>query len=269
LEAGELERAMNGSARPLAFVAFALLACASPSAQVHYQPAPAPLVVADFEPWYLAGDPVMFAGNIYYQAGPQVHFKPYEMIRSGVHLGVPLYTRTTIEPYSVVYVPLSGGLMQPYERRRAGDVAGTVGSLTPSFPVITASEQVAAAPWDFQAPTAPTGLLPPVGAVAAAGVISPVPSSAPRAEGLLGDRAIVPKPVPPRPGAANGVFIEYGGRRWFSAGTSVRLDPDVMRRIGEYRGFPVYARRGDQRTIYVPVTSAPAALVAPYSPRRR
>ena len=262
---------MNLEARVLAAVAVAVLSV-SPAgtspAQVHYQPTPAPLVVADFEPWFQAGEPVVFAGNIYYQAGPQVHFKPYEMVRSGVHMGVPLYTRTTIEPYSIVYVPLAGGLMQPYERRRAGDVAGTVGSTTPSFPVITASEQAAAGPGEFQAPTSPTGLLPSTELADAAAAERP-PSRLLRAESLLGVVA-GPTAVPSRPGAANAIFIEYGGRRWYSAGLSIRLDPSTMRRIGEYEGFPVYARVGeDRRTIYVPVTTDASSLLAPYSSRRR
>ena len=75
--------------------------------------------------------------NFYYPAGPRVHFMPFEMVRSGDFLGIPLYSRTTIEPYSVVFIPVGGGMMQPYERRREGELAGTVGSSAPSFPVLS------------------------------------------------------------------------------------------------------------------------------------
>ncbi len=101
---------------------------------------PPPLVTAGAESWYLDGSPVTFAGRTYYPAGPRVHFLPSEMVRSGEFNRVPLYTRTTIEPNSVVFVPVGGGLMQPYERRRDGDLAGTTGSSAPSFPIALASD---------------------------------------------------------------------------------------------------------------------------------
>lgn len=110
-------------------------------AQIQLQPTPPPFVVADLEPWYVDGRPITHAGNIYYPAGAQMHFNGNEMVRSGFFQGVPLYSRTTLEPYSTVFVPLSGGLMQPYERRRSGDIAGTVGSTAPSFPVVLPAEE--------------------------------------------------------------------------------------------------------------------------------
>ena len=59
---------------------------------------------------------IQFAGDLYYPAGAAVFFDGNTMVRSGHYNGVPLYTDTTLEPYSVVYVPLERGLMQPYER---------------------------------------------------------------------------------------------------------------------------------------------------------
>ena len=47
------------------------------------------------------------------------------MVRSGTYGNVPIYVRTTQEPGSIIYVPLAGGLMRPYERPRSGDLAGT------------------------------------------------------------------------------------------------------------------------------------------------
>src|SRR4051794_3683844 len=99
-----------------------------------------PAVTAESEPWYVSGSPITFAGNFYYPAGPRVHFMPSEMVRSGDFLGVPIYSRTTIEPYSVIFIPIGGGMMQPYERRREGELAGTVGSSAPSFPVALSSD---------------------------------------------------------------------------------------------------------------------------------
>src|SRR5688572_33397323 len=56
------------------------------------------------------------------------------MVRVGHYNGVPLYADTTLEPHSIVFVPVGRGQMQPYERLRAGDLAGTSGSRLPSFP---------------------------------------------------------------------------------------------------------------------------------------
>ena len=67
-------------------------------------------------------------------------FNPYEMARTGNYRGIPLYVLTTRDPYGVVYLPVARGLMQPYERRRDGDAAGTVGNSAPSFPVDRDSE---------------------------------------------------------------------------------------------------------------------------------
>jgi hypothetical protein len=131
---------MNGPARFVICFAIALIAVRNANAQATLQPTPPPTVTAEAEQWYRNGEPVMFAGNIYYPAGAPIHFNGNEMVRSGTYQGVPLYSRTTIEPYSLVFVPLAGRVMQPYERRRDGDLAGTVGSTTPSFPVATSRD---------------------------------------------------------------------------------------------------------------------------------
>src|SRR5690242_16675503 len=101
--------------RRLIFV-FAVLIAAPAAAQIQSRPSDAPIVTADHDQWYLRGEPVQFAGDEYYAGGPAVFFNGNTMVRSGHFNGVPLYTDTTVEPYSIVYVPLSGGLMQPYER---------------------------------------------------------------------------------------------------------------------------------------------------------
>ena len=105
------------------------------AAQVNMRPTPDPIVTAESEEWYLAGEAITHAGIIYYPTGPNVFFDPHQMVRSGHYRGIPLYSLTTIEPYSKVYVPIGGGLMRPYERRRTGDLAGTTGSTLPSLPV--------------------------------------------------------------------------------------------------------------------------------------
>src|SRR4051812_12358231 len=115
-----------------------------------------PTISAENERWYLNGSPITFAGHMYYPAGPRIHFIPSEMIRTGDFLGIPLYARTTIEPYSIVFVPIGGGMLQPYERRREGELAGTVGSSAPSFPVALSSDSsLDTSAYGLQAPAPP------------------------------------------------------------------------------------------------------------------
>src|SRR5687768_14303934 len=83
------------------------------AAQVTMRPTPAPVVTAENEEWYLSGEPITFSGSVYFPAGSQVFFNGSEMVRTGEYRGIPLYTKTTIEPFSKVFVPLDGRLMQP------------------------------------------------------------------------------------------------------------------------------------------------------------
>lgn len=266
---------MNRSAWLLMWCTAVFLAASSGIAQTTLHPTPPPLVTAENEVWYQKGDPVLYAGNIYYPAGARIHFNPNEMVRSGSHMGVPLYTLTTIEPYSIIYVPLPGGRMQPYERPRAGDIAGTVGSTTPTFPVQASF-----------GPFAGTLTVPPILQAAGAPMVRsagereempaerPAPGSGTTSEavGTSGRVALPPAerpvPVPRRFKAANGIFVEFDNARWFSSGVPVPFDATRFRRIGELRGFPVYAARRDaSSTIYIQIAEG-LEVVAPYSRRR-
>jgi hypothetical protein len=241
----------------LLFVVMAALCSNGPSlAQTSLEPTPDPIVFADNESWYLSGTPVTFAGNIYYPAGPQVHFSRYEMYRSGFFQGIPLYSRATLEPYSIVFVPLRGGLMQPYERRRAGDVAGTVGSTTPSFPVVLPAEQddeaARAGLAVHQAPGADPYGRTPSDAVGLAGTTPPEEVEPARIQTLR------------RPQGLNGVYIEYDGRTWFSDGPAVEYSPNQFIRVGDYHGFPVYREPGGRRRVYIALFKDTPGLIAPY-----
>lgn len=266
---------MNGPARLVLAAIFSICASNHAFAQSSVQPAPDPIVTAQNDAWYLGGEPVTFEGNIYYPAGPQAYFNRYEMVRSGAFRGVPLYTRTTIEPYSVVFVPIGNGLMQPYERRRAGDVAGTAGSAAPSFPGLTAAEQGTASP--ALSPDALQAPAPPTVTTAA------MPAESPRT--IAPPRATEPRPVATsgtirRPAVArrpfqsavpstglNGVYVDFERTRYFSAGPAVLLDRGGFERIGERDGLPVYMRKGEPNSIYVPVQQG-ADLLAHYASGR-
>jgi hypothetical protein len=238
-------------------------------AQATWLPTPAPAVTAENEGWYQSGDPVMFAGNIYFPTGPLIHFDANQMVRSGDFRGIPLYSLTTIEPYSKVYVPLASGLMKPYERRRAGDIAGTAGSSTPSFPVVNPHdprEEAAVYGSLIQAAAPPMlseslyGTRPPE-PVGPGGLVEPAP---------IATTGATPYPLGPlasarKPEGLDGIYIDYRDRRWMLSGAAVELDTTLFTAIGEYRGFPVYRKGDDERTIYVTVARNARELLAPYS----
>lgn len=238
------------------------------AAQMTMRPTPVPVVTAENTSWYLAGEPIMYSGSIYYPAGPEIYFNPYEMVRSGEFRGVPFYSRTTIEPFSKVFVPLPGGRMLPYERRRAGDLAGTTGSTAPSFPVVNPSEEVLdpttyGIPQAAVSPTMLTQMIESDLPISSGVVRAPVATS-----GVAYEPPRGPLVTARLPQGLNSVFVTYGDKRWFSSGQALLLDPANFRRVGDLHGFAVFAREGDENTIYVSVTTQTETLVAPYSVRR-
>jgi len=255
-----------------AVLAGLLVAVPSTTAQTMLQPTPKPIFTADNEVWYQAGVPITFAGNIYYPAGAIVHFNANEMVRSGHYQGIPLYTRTTVEPYSIVFVPLYGGLMQPYERRRAGDVADTAGSMAPSFPVVRSAEQsnmeYVPGAGMVQAQAPPSQL----GAIVERTPLEPTdrPEAASSSVGTVGgepSRPVGPLVTAKRPEGLNGVFVEYNGRRYFADGRASEFEAGSFTRIGEYHGFAVYRRDAESDTIYIPPLAGTPSIVARYRTR--
>ena len=257
-------------------VVLAATVWSSASAQVNIEPTPQPIVTAQNEPWYRSGEPIMFAGNLYYPAGAAIHFLANEMVRSALYQGVPLYSRTTIEPYSVVFVPIAGGMMQPYERRRTGELAGTSGSSVAALPVDISSAARSAAPIhqaaappvlaslpgdEFPAPPPQIAANRPPSTEEEARVALPAVGTSGRV--VSSQRTVSPRN---RRGATNGIFVEFDNRRWFSSGPPVSLDSRLLTRIGEFHGFPVYAARNADATISLPVAQGMDAL-APYSRR--
>jgi hypothetical protein len=66
-----------------------------------------------------------------------------------------------------------------------------------------------------------------------------------------------------KPENNDGLWISYLGGKWLSAGPAVRLRASEFTRVGEYEGFPVFVKQGDEtrRTIYLPTRDE---LIAPY-----
>ncbi len=236
-----------------------LLGATAVLAQVNYEPTPPPATAANDRSWYRNGDPIPFAGDLYYQTGPTIYFNGNTMVPTGLYDGVTLYADTTLEPYSVVFVPVGDSLLRPYERLRTGDLAGTTGSRTPTFPV----------------------------------GISRYPSSRPRAEvqeqrpvrrqrGRVARPSEPPMPPPEEPEVNQpfeerrgawlvetvrkpkdnaGLWVSFQGYRWEQAGEAIPLDPARLTRVGDYYGHPVYA---DARTPYVVYIPFRANMVAPF-----
>lgn len=236
------------------------------AAQVLDRPTPRPNRTAVNEPWYVDRLPIFVSGDYYYPAGASVFFDRNTMVLTGFYDGVPLYTDATLEPHSIVFVPVGRGLMQPYERRRAGDVVGTTGSRAPSFPVQRDAEALLS-------PLA--GIPPPPAPPFGSGAVLPdawpgehtpartIPDAEAALPSPLPDTGIVRSPRPPRP--TDGVWIEFQGSRWYAAGPAVVFDPTAFDEIGEYNGFPVFrSRAGVGDLIYIPSRSG---IVAPYTKR--
>jgi len=256
--------------RVLSWILLTSLLVAAPAvAQIQSRPTDPPIVDASNESWYVNGEPIQFAGDLYYPAGAIVFFSGNTMVRSGHYNGVPVYSDTTLEPYSVVYVPVGRGLMQPYERPRQGSLAGTTASRTPSFPV-RATASSTPLPQAGAAPTAPPVTIGAIGSYTPESAVGTSGTTVPSPVGTTGAIQAVPRALPNRvtltsigrPTSNDGLWIRYLGEKWISSGSAVPLTPDGFRLVGNYAGFPVFARNdSSEQVIYVPTR---AGLVAPY-----
>lgn len=237
--------------RPLA-VAACLLAVVVTAPAVSSQAIdvrePYPDVTAAGRDWLRDGGPILFAGDRYFPAGPAVHFEPDLMLLTGSFDGVPLYADTSLEPYSQVLVPVGRGLLQPYERRRDGALAGTTGSRAPSFPVpLRPDVPLQGVRWQDDSPGQPSRH------TARAPIAAPPDER--HVSGIVSART---------PQGNRGIWIRFEGRRWEAAGEAVALDPG-FRKVGDYRGFPVYTREAgstrEATQIYIPSRDD---MLAPY-----
>ena len=123
------------------FLSVAVLLPKTGNAQVYQFRTPAPVVTAVASRLADRGDPVVVNGLVYYPTRGFRFFDGQVMMQVGVFERVPLYADTTLEPFSIVYVPIGRDRMRAYERRRDGELAGTTGSRPPSFPVQSPSVQ--------------------------------------------------------------------------------------------------------------------------------
>lgn len=243
-------------AQPVAIALVLLLSPCAAYAQIVWQPTPPPQVTAENTSWYLSGEPIDWNGQLYYPAGPKQFFNRYQMVRSGSFRGIPLYTDTMHESNSVVYVPLPGERMQPYERAPLAALQVTVPEGVKQSPAAPAR----APAYDV---STPAGLAMP-----RPNDIYPRATSEPMAVGTSGRTIVTPAPhratTLRRPTGVNAIWIDFDGRRWVSAGKTIDYDAASLTEVGKYHGWSVYTRNGDPSTIYIP--SMPGKL-APYKTR--
>jgi hypothetical protein len=259
-------------------VLIALLLSATPAfGQVFSRPTDPPAVDAASESWFRQREPIQIGGDTYLPAGATVFFNGNVMVRTGHYNGVPVYADTTLEPYSVVFVPAGRGLMQPYERPRRGALAGTVGSRVSGFPVQLLPDTAVALPG---ASTAPTQIPvngnaisvytpdPSAPAVPYVQYVVAVPAAAAAESGtavVVNDASGWSEPAiiltPYLPESNDGIWFRFANQRWVNAGRAER-HTDAFNQVGTYAGFPVYRRdRGDMDLIYLPSRNG---MLTPY-----
>ena len=236
------------------FLSVAVLFPKTGKAQVYQFRTAPPEVTAAAADWQVNSEPVMVGGLVYYPTRGFRFFDGQVMAQVGIFERVPVYADTTLEPFSVLYVPVSRDRMREYERRRVRELAGTTGSRVPSFPVESASVQALR-----DRPVGSVGSIEPSLRMTALGMgATPQPAPELSAAGTAGtfepraaasavgtsrqDRA----PSRPslesarRPSGANGVWLEFNGARWYADGAATSFSPDRFEPVGLYRGFPVY-----------------------------
>jgi hypothetical protein len=237
------------------------------NAQVYHYRTPPPPVTAQYEAWQFNNEPIMVAGLVYYATRESRFFDPEIMTQIGVYRSVPVYADVTLEPWSVIYVPVGRQIMRGYERKREGELAGTQGSRVPAFPVDIPSS---IAPWDDRTAVSPAEVgtvgstIPPAAhehhdysRVSSAAAPAPPPATPPEPMHVVSI---------PAPQSNDGVWLEFEGTRWYAQGRAATFDDIRFVRIGDYHGFPVFRERnGPADEIWVRVV--PDGPVAPY--RRR
>jgi len=252
------------------------------NAQAYAYGTPAPAVTAGSAAWQAQSEPIMVNGLVYFPTRAFRLFDAGAMVQTGVYGGVPVYSDVTIEPYSIIYVPVTRSNMRVYERRRTGDLAGTAGSRTPAFPVDIASDTVRAEERREAALRIAANAAPDARAARPPSAAAPSPTATggdviPEAVSTAGSRSTADRvrsgptriEVYPRPASTgpNGVWLEFKGSRWYAQGSAVPFSTDRFEPIGEYRGFPVYRDRRGAKTDEIWVSVVKDGPVAPYARR--
>jgi hypothetical protein len=225
----------------------------SGNAQVFRFRTPPPDVSAAGAEWQINSEPIIVEGLTYYPTRGFRLFDGQVMAQTGSYGRVPVYSDTTLGPYTEIYVPLGSGRMRVYERHPELDSDGT----KRIDETVTSTDRL---PYGTEYSSRSAGT------VATTGSVNPSASdSFPIPDRDRPHRTTILTGVP-HAADTNGVWLDYNGARWFSSGPAVLFSPDRFEPIGEYHGFPVYrAKRGDNDELWV--ASVKDGPLAPY--RRR
>jgi hypothetical protein len=265
------------------FLTLAVLLPTTGNAQVYQFRTPLPPVTAAAADWQVNSEPVMVNGLVYYPTRSFRFFDGQVMVQTGIFDRVPVYADSTLEPYSIVYVPVSRDRVREYERRRDGELAGTTGSRMPSFPVQSPSAQarretsvawvattgtLEPSPTDSPLTTSSTPIAAAPEAVGTAGGVDRSPVASVGTGGLAdrGPRRRTLVETIPRPSGANGVWLEFDGARWYADGPATSFSPDRFVPVGQYRGFPVYREKSAEKDA-IWITVVKDGPLAPYARR--
>src|SRR5882762_3695989 len=97
------------------FLAVAALFPKVANAQFAQFGTPLPEVTAASAEWQVNSEVMLFAGLVYFPTREIRQFDGQVMTQIGVYQGVPVYADVTLEPYSLVYVPVGSARMRTYE----------------------------------------------------------------------------------------------------------------------------------------------------------
>jgi len=227
----------------------AVLLPISGNAQVFQFRTPPPDVSAAGAEWQISSEPIIVRGLTYYPTRGFRLFDGQVMAQTGTYDRVPVYSDTTLEPYTEVYVPLGNGRMRIYERRPELEYAATPGPnerrvLTQGAEDDGRSSGTAGTSGRVTSPSSDSAIAPAFDRPQHTTILTAVPHA----------------------GDVNGVWLDYNGARWFSSGPAVLFSPGRFEPIGEFYGFTVYRETtGNSDELWV--ASVKDGPLAPY--RRR
>lgn len=187
---------------------------------------------ADAE-WQIRNEPIVAAGLTYYPTHETRMFDGQVMTQIDVYKNVPVYADMSIEPFTLVYVPLTPTRMRTYERPPDG-------------------RWVVSGRGRIDTPTVGTaGTVPSAPAI----VEPPTPARSPSIVESI-----------PGPRGTTGIWVRFEGARWDNDGAAQPYSADRFIRIGDYHGFPVYRERGN-RAARIWIAAVKGGMLTPYEQR--
>src|SRR5262245_19864105 len=98
-------------------------------------------VTAQSAVWQVNDEPIILNGLVYTPTRETTFFDPNIMTQTGVYRGVPTYSDVTLEPHSVIFVPVGRFMMRRYERSGEASAWTPVGDVNTAAAVPEAGEE--------------------------------------------------------------------------------------------------------------------------------